>query len=116
MVWKFLSGFTKKNNLQATVDRYRFRNLPFAYNWDNLVRSYDLRMYYIQNSHNNTKKYQYTQELERIHNELNYLSIKGFVVSFFNFINFLDLLKRQVIFLLLVTTFLLMVEKGNDDW
>ncbi len=77
MVYKFFRSLIKKNYLQATLDKEKFKNLPFNYGWNNLVQSYDLRMYYIQNGVNDERALQYVQDLERIHNELNYLHMRG---------------------------------------
>lgn len=77
MVYKFFRRLIKSNHLQATLDQKKFKALPFNYGWNNLVKSYDLRMYYIQNGTNEERTLQYVQDLERIHNELNYLSMRG---------------------------------------
>merc|ERR1712146_148363 len=41
--------------------------------WNNLTTSYDLRMWYLQNTPHQDKTVEYAQDLEKIHHELNYL-------------------------------------------
>ncbi len=77
MLTKFLRHVNRGKNLQATLDRSSYQNIPFEYSWNNLVKSYDLRMWYVQNSPHQMQSLQYTQELEKIHNELNYLAARG---------------------------------------
>ena len=77
MVWKFLQKHLRTRYLKSNIDHKKFTNLPFRHSWENLVKMYDLRMWYIQNSPHETQGLAYTQDLEKLHNELNYLNAKS---------------------------------------
>eukprot|EP00331_Platyophrya_macrostoma_P022218 CAMPEP_0176447410 /NCGR_PEP_ID=MMETSP0127-20121128/25007_1 /TAXON_ID=938130 /ORGANISM="Platyophrya macrostoma, Strain WH" /LENGTH=91 /DNA_ID=CAMNT_0017833835 /DNA_START=156 /DNA_END=431 /DNA_ORIENTATION=+ len=64
---------------------------------------FDLRMYYVLNSHNNNKTLQYTWELEKLHNELNYMHMR-------------QMLKRFTYFFLASIVFFSMMEQPQYDW
>ena len=77
---KFLSNFRryKKDSLLSTrINPNDFQNLEFKNNWNNLVDMYDLRMWYMENTRNPIKGLDYTIEVENLHNELNYLFMRG---------------------------------------
>ena len=83
MLAKILKHVNRGKNIQATLDKSRFKDLEFDYSWRNLVRSYDLRMWYVQNAPHQAQTLKYSQELEKIHNELNYLTIRSWLFLFF---------------------------------
>jgi hypothetical protein len=77
MLTRFLRQINRGKNIQAGLDKASFDHIPFAYSWDNLVKSYDLRQWYILNSPNDSQRFKYTLELETLHNELNYLTARS---------------------------------------
>jgi hypothetical protein len=77
MIWKLFEKSMRARYLQAGLDKKSFRNLDFGYSWNNLVKAYDLRMWYIANSPHDERNITFVHDLERIHNELNYLNMKG---------------------------------------
>lgn len=76
MLWTQLRRFARKRHLLATVDKKKFNDLAFKHNWANLVKMYDLRMFYVWNSPHESQALVYTTELERLHNELNYMNVR----------------------------------------
>ena len=77
MLTRFLRATNRGRNIQAGLDKSSFERLPFSYSWDNLVKAYDLRQWYILNSQNEEQRFKYTLELEQLHNELNYLTLRS---------------------------------------
>ena len=76
-LWKLFLRRTRAQNVTATIDQKKLKHLPFTHNWNHLVQSYDLRMWYIHNSPHTPKALQYTQELEGLHHELNYQNARS---------------------------------------
>lgn len=79
MLWTQLRRFARKRHLTASVNKGRFEGLSFKHDWANLVKMYDLRMYYVWNSPNERQALTYTTELEHLHNELNYMNVRCIV-------------------------------------
>ena len=52
MIWKLIARRGPARYTTAPLVQKEFKNLKFAHNWENLVKMYDLRMWYIQNSPN----------------------------------------------------------------
>lgn len=77
MIWKVFRRYLANRHITANVDKSQFTNVPFQNGWNNLVKMYDLRMWYIQNSPHDAKCLTYVNDLERLHNELNYLNMRG---------------------------------------
>ena len=80
MIWKLIARRGPARYTTAPLVQKEFKNLKFAHNWENLVKMYDLRMWYIQNSPNDKQALTYVNELERLHNELNYLAFRGKII------------------------------------
>ena len=53
-----------------------YQSLPFKNNSDNLVRMFELRNWYMQNSPHSTYNAKFTNEMAYLHNELNYINSK----------------------------------------
>lgn len=81
LLTNLLRKINKGKNVRGTLDTRSFERIPFSYSWNNLVKSYDLRMFYVENSPDREEALKYTFELEKIHNELNYLAIRGFLYN-----------------------------------
>lgn len=77
MLAKLLRFANRGRNIHSTIDHEAFKMLPFEYSWNNLVRSYDLRTWYVDNAVDDKQRFRYTLELEELHNELNYLFIRS---------------------------------------
>ena len=77
MVFKWLGAITKAESLTSRISKSNFSKLPFAHTHDNLTKMYDLRMWYINNSPNAGKSLSYVWEIEKIHNELNFISSRS---------------------------------------
>ena len=89
MLPKLLRYVNKGRNLQSTLDHQAFKEIPFQYSWNNLVKAYDLRTWYVNNAVDDSQRLAYTLELESLHNELNYLSMRSFeFFSYFFFVIF----------------------------
>ena len=66
-------------------------------------------MWYIANSPSDTQSLKYTHELENIHNELNYLNLRG------KYLN-ADMVKRYLAFVFAFYTFYAFYEIPSYDW
>ena len=53
-----------------------FKNLPFKNNYSNLVKMFELRNWYMQNSPHSSYNAKFTNEMAYLHNELNYINSK----------------------------------------
>ena len=51
-----------------------FKNLPFKNNYSNLVKMFELRNWYMQNSPHSSYNAKFTNEMAYLHNELNYIN------------------------------------------
>jgi len=71
-LWKNLFKKQRWHYLPAQIESSRFENMPFRHSFSNLVRMFDLRMWYIQNSPNSKLALPKVHELELLHTELNY--------------------------------------------
>jgi len=103
MIWKLLQRTNRRNIVQAGLDKSKFENLPFSTNFNSLVKAYDLRMWYIVNSPNEAKNIHFIQELETLHNEINYQNSRRITISFklslsffFFFLSYSIVLKEAV--------------------
>mmetsp|Transcript_56151 Transcript_56151/g.64436 ORF Transcript_56151/g.64436 Transcript_56151/m.64436 type:complete len:131 (+) Transcript_56151:56-448(+) len=101
--WKWLYANVRGTNTPARIASKDFSNLPMKTHWNRLTTMFDLRMYYVLNSHNNNKTLQYTWELEKLHNELNYMHMR-------------QMLKRFTYFFLASIVFFSMMEQPQYDW
>ena len=97
MLWQHLRRFSRKRLIQANIQKSKFDDLPFQHSWANLVKMYDLRMFYIANAPSHERALTYTTEVERLHNELNYLTVKSMgnrllvlTILFYGFYAFYD--------------------------
>ncbi|EWS71671.1 transmembrane protein, putative (macronuclear) [Tetrahymena thermophila SB210] len=86
MIWKYLQRTNRGNIIQAGLQHRKFENLPFKQNFDNLTKAYDLRMWYISNSPHEAKNLEYVNELEALHNELNYQNSRQFLFRTVSFL------------------------------
>ena len=75
--WKYFTKTMKNRHVTARINQEDFRSLPFKNDWNTMVKKFDLRMWFVQSSPNDKKALKYTHELEKIHNELNYLNFRG---------------------------------------
>eukprot|EP01017_Pseudomicrothorax_dubius_P025183 TRINITY_DN2690_c0_g1_i1.p1 TRINITY_DN2690_c0_g1~~TRINITY_DN2690_c0_g1_i1.p1 ORF type:complete len:172 (-),score=56.11 TRINITY_DN2690_c0_g1_i1:113-568(-) len=82
VLWRLVNRLSKGRHLQAPIDQTKFASLPFDHSWENLVKMYDLRMWYIQNSPHDERCVKYVHDLERLHNELNYLNMRDYMKRF----------------------------------
>lgn len=76
MLWQHFRRFSRKRLIQSNIAKTKFDDLEFKHSWSNLVKMYDLRMFYIANAPHHEQALTYTGEVERLHNELNYLTVK----------------------------------------
>ncbi|KAL4482809.1 hypothetical protein ABPG72_022369 [Tetrahymena utriculariae] len=86
MIWKYLQRTSRGNIIQAGLQHRKFENLPFKQNFNNLTKAYDLRMWYISNSPHEAKNLEYVNELEALHNELNYQNSRQFLFRTVSFL------------------------------
>lgn len=75
--WRWFTKSMKGRHVTARIDHKDFSNLPFKNDWNNLVKMYDLRMWYVMHTPHHVKALKHTHELETIHNQLNYLNARG---------------------------------------
>lgn len=52
MIWKLIARRGPARYTTASLSSKEFKNLKFEHNWENLVKMYDLRMWYMQNGPN----------------------------------------------------------------
>lgn len=71
----WLSQEWKGEYASTAIKKSKFRNLPMAMEWNNLVRAFDLRYWYLVNGKVREKGEQYVYEIENLHKELNYQHI-----------------------------------------
>lgn len=77
-MFRSLRQFLYKHPIKPEpLDKAQFKNLPFSAHWDNYVKSFDLRMWYLRNGVNDEKRMECVHDLEKLHNELNYLWVRG---------------------------------------
>lgn len=60
----------------ASILPEHYQYNPFKNNYQNLVKMFELRNWYIQNSPHSTYASRYTNEMAYLHNELNYINSK----------------------------------------
>lgn len=77
MLRNLFSGVRGKILKESPINKQLVKNTEFKFGWDMLVRSYDLRMWFIQNSWNLSKKIRMASQLEKLHYDLNYLHIRS---------------------------------------
>ena len=68
---------TKMYNRPVALTKSKFRDIEQGYTWNNLIRAYDLRYWYMNQGINQGQGFKYCQEVEYIHDELNYQHSKG---------------------------------------
>lgn len=61
----------------GTIEKAKFRDIEQGYTWNNLVRGFDLRYWYMNQGINHGQGFKYCNEIEDLHNELNYAHTKG---------------------------------------
>ncbi len=66
MLSRFLGKGSKMAYQGSQLDKSLTSRLPFNHSWNNLVKMYDLRMWYLQNGVDHGKRYQYVVELENL--------------------------------------------------
>lgn len=70
---KFLARYTKLGNTTRRIDLAEFRKTKYDLDWPLLVRMFDMRMWLLQNSKSNSRRFNTLHEIEGLHNDLNYL-------------------------------------------
>jgi hypothetical protein len=80
-----------------------FRGLPFNNRVHNLIRMFELRDWFIQNTPNYRVATKYTAQMAELHHELNYQTAR-------------IALKRIVLFLTAVVLWKMMTPEHNPDW
>ena len=74
---KYLQSQIRGKLATQKIDQNKIRNIKMGDDWNNLTTSYDLRMWYLQNTPHQDKTVEYAQDLEKIHHELNYLHTRS---------------------------------------
>ena len=72
MIKTFRDSLRKSYNSVARLERGDMRPSSFDMNLRDLGKMHEMRMFYLQNSPNNAKRYEYLRELEVLHDEINY--------------------------------------------
>lgn len=67
---------TKEFFQGASILPEHFQQLPFKNNYSNLVKMFELRNWYMQNSPHSSYNARFTNEMAYLHNELNYINSK----------------------------------------
>lgn len=67
---------TKEFFQGASILPEHYHNVTFKNNYENVVKMFELRNWYIQNSPHSSYGAKYTNEMAYLHNELNYLNSK----------------------------------------
>lgn len=67
---------TKEFYQGASILPENFQQLPFKNNYSNLVKMFELRNWYMQNSPHSSYNAKFTNEMAYLHNELNYINSK----------------------------------------
>lgn len=66
----------------AAIRPITYKDLPNKFNWDNSVKAFDLRYWYISTGLSRHRSLEYTHDIENLHNELNYLHAQS-TINFF---------------------------------
>lgn len=107
---------------QTPINKTLVKNTEFKFGWDFLIRKFDLRMWFVQNSWNLTRKIAMAGELEQLHYNLNYLHLRGKSPSknmAFWLTLSLDFIHKYLLFFLaahLYLNYYLHPEETNVDW
>jgi len=72
MIKSFRDTLRKSYNSVARLERSDMKPHGFDMNLADLGKMHEMRMFYLQNSPNNSKRLQYLRELEMLHDEINY--------------------------------------------
>lgn len=74
MINRFRDTLRKSYNSVARLERADMKPSRFDMNISDLGKMHEMRMFYLQNSPNNAMRYNYLQELEHLHDEINYMA------------------------------------------
>jgi len=72
MLGKFNKTFTQNHRINLS----NVRRTEFSLDWPLLVKMYNLRMWFLQNSLSNRRKFNLLPSVEQLHNDLNYLWVR----------------------------------------
>lgn len=74
MLKTFRDSMRKGYNSIAKINPEDMKPTKFDMNLTDLGKMHNLRMWYMENSPNQSKRFQYLRELEILHDEINYMS------------------------------------------
>lgn len=74
MIRGFRDRMRKGYNSVAKLERADMKPTAFKTNLSDLGKMHNLRLWYIQNSPNTGKRYDYLGEVETLHDEINYMA------------------------------------------
>lgn len=77
MIRNMINRVIGKLNKTARLEKSTMNAPQFNFGWNLLVKKFDLRMWFLQNSWNMSKRINYTRDLERLHYDLNHVSYQG---------------------------------------
>lgn len=87
----------------ARIDMNDFRGLPFDNKVKNLIRMFELRDWFVQNSPNERIAFKYSSEMATLHHELNYVTSR---ISY----------RRFMLVAFLYFGLVLLSDEGYEDW
>ena len=67
----------------AAIRPITYKDLPNKFNWENSVKAFDLRYWYISTGLSRHRSLEYTHDIENLHNELNYLHAQSTIKFFY---------------------------------
>lgn len=76
LITRFFQRASKLSAQNARIDVSQFKRTTYSLDWNLLIRMFDLRMWFIQQSRSNSRRMNMVHQLEQLHNDLNYLWMK----------------------------------------